>query len=657
MLGVGRVLTPYSSMRDYSRMKTAVDIDQTVGSKGSFLLVLAMWTGMMPAWVSFAAAETRQQRLRFSRVSGLRVADAPAAISEGAEGSVCIGIPGPEGSLTIVGRDTSQTVIEGNLGGSAMAGGGAIWYVRDGTLFSMDPEKPELSSDQTEQFGGAPAGMGRIFAGRAGSIWVEGCPNFRDECGRFIPSPICPIPGPAPVPQGMDAFGNLWGVMREKGDPKKAWIVACLESVPSRWTVFGSGDGLPPGSWTAVVADELGYVWAVGESGVMRLDPRKHHEGWQAPAVDEIRDQSVTASGLTAHGRLVVCTGAGSIFELEWHSKEMARKLDATGLPDKPIRAFHWDRAGSVWVAAGDSVYRTDPVADPAFEKWQPRPRMPYPVHDVFGAVADSLIYVPGGLAPHGYPPTLTCFSDMFVYSPGARRWSLTRPMSPARCYSGVAAINDEIWVVGGAVDAGGRRNQTSRVERYSIKKNKWGRGPDLDVPRMECIVLEAAGRIYAIGGTGAPESLTTAVSIAPHEKTWRKEKDVPVPVKQTAGCVLDGEIYIHASGIGLIAYDVAKQEWSSDLPKPESSPRAALVAAHKGEVWVMGGRSTKTPKATMIFNPATGKWRSGPDMPAGKSWGAAASVDGRLIISGGAYRPDERNHFIFTDTTYELAE
>jgi hypothetical protein len=86
--------------------------------------------------------------------------------------------------------------------------------------------------------------------------------------------------------------------------------------------------------------------------------------------------------------------------------------------------------------------------------------------------------------------------------------------------------------------------------------------------------------------------------------------------------------------------------------------PRAALVAAHQDEIWVMGGQDIVNESATWVYHPGKSQWRAGPDLPAPMSWGAAVSLGGRLVIAGGAaYAPDHDKYYIFWERAFALRE
>ena len=80
----------------------------------------------------------------------------------------------------------------------------------------------------------------------------------------------------------------------------------------------------------------------------------------------------------------------------------------------------------------------------------------------------------------------------------------------------------------------------------------------------------------------------------------------------------------------------------------------AAQVAAHNGEIWVMGGVRTKR---TFRYDPEQGEWLPGPDLPTEQSWGSASDLNGRLVLAGGARWSEFHQRYIFDDSAYMYKE
>ena len=141
--------------------------------------------------------------------------------------------------------------------------------------------------------------------------------------------------------------------------------------------------------------------------------------------------------------------------------------------------------------------------------------------------------------------------------------------------------------------------------------------------------------------------------SIGPGEDAWRTETALPEPTRQGHGCALDGTIYC-ASIDGFYAYDVNEGQWDNDLPQPGPIGQAPLLAAWRGEVWLMGGFGND---GIRCYSPHTRSWRSGPDLPTEQAWGAASVLNGQLVLTGGAHTIPLRDNVVFDDRTYVLRD
>ena len=60
---------------------------------------------------------------------------------------------------------------------------------------------------------------------------------------------------------------------------------------------------------------------------------------------------------------------------------------------------------------------------------------------------------------------------------------------------------------------------------------------------------------------------------------------------------------------------------------------------------------------ATHIYSPKSRAWKTGPDLPLPVSWGAAAEVNGRLLIAGGAYHETRAKDYHNSDRAFLLRQ
>lgn len=286
---------------------------------------------------------------------------------------------------------------------------------------------------------------------------------------------------------------------------------------------------------------------------------------------------------------------------------------------------------------------------------------MPVGNHDhVFARLGDRL-YTAGGKTFHGWPADEWVNLDhVWSYHIPTGMWRLEPPMlEPGKAYSGIAALDGEIWLLGGLFRGGRDTVPTATVEIYDPRRRTFRLGPPLPRPSGQVVALTVGGRLYAIGGETPDGNVDEVLSIGPGETEWRAEPPAPGPVTQASGCVLGSKLYVAAGRgsncRGLFVYDPSTKRWSH-VEHPVHAPSAPLTAAYQGRVWVLGGRGPEGGLTTsQIYDPATGAWQAGPDIPLPVSWAAAADVDGRLLIAGGAFEEPRAGGFFNTDQVFLL--
>lgn len=575
---------------------------------------------------------------------------APAAVFDGGEGELVLVFAAHIAALR---KGRLEPLASGEVGGAALGPDGRLYCTLGSRVLSIDPHRPGEPAELTARFGGAPEGGRRVACMPDGEVWVEGCAKVRRPDGAFQSAPRCPVAVPPPVPLAVDIYGNRWSLVRGEGG--RQWILVLPMNASEAWQVVPLDEDA--GSWNYLVADAVGFVWVAGEKGLRRFYPHRVDAGWQVVA-EGLPQSAVTALGLSPEDLALAGYASGELVELDVSADGETRARTLGRVP-AAVQYVHTDRQGNIWVAAGGELYRQN--ADPrAWQKdWQKLGRLPGGNHDIFAVPLRGKLYVAGGVtAGWGFPARTHVFDELFAYNPGTGCWEVISRMPFPRCYNGIAELDGRIWVVGGSANLGepenpdGKRLPVEVVDIYDPGSNTWILAPPLNTPRMEPIVLASGSRIYAIGGASDPEpALATVESIAPEEKTWRFETPLPAPVRQAAGCVLDGILYC-VNKDGFFAYDPQTGEWDTDLPQLSESPQAALVTAFGGEIWVMGGYRMKT---THRYAPGERKWRPGPQLPTEQSWGAAAVLGDRLIIAGGAHWSEVHQTYIFDDRTYVL--
>jgi hypothetical protein len=254
-------------------------------------------------------------------------------------------------------------------------------------------------------------------------------------------------------------------------------------------------------------------------------------------------------------------------------------------------------------------------------------------------------------------------------------------------CYNGLAAFQDQIYVIGGSVPNDpdhADRPPVAAVWVYDIGTQVWASAPPLPAPRMQNVAGVLGGRVWSVGGSDLAGNNTCETwSYAPGESEWRVEAPAPLPTAQCCACVIRDTMYISGNfaaapkGVGgpppplaatLLALDGSGAaggsgggggSWKVLQPDHPTAPKAPLVGAHRGEVWVVGGVKQAS---VHVFTPgrlggAPGRWRceeSAP-LPTHQSWGAAWAVGSELWAVGGAHFDARAASYVFDDRVFTL--
>jgi N-acetylneuraminic acid mutarotase len=182
---------------------------------------------------------------------------------------------------------------------------------------------------------------------------------------------------------------------------------------------------------------------------------------------------------------------------------------------------------------------------------------------------------------------------------------------------------------------------------------------------RLQGTALVAhGGKIYRIGGLNAKNATTETdedmhstdefACFDPSAKTWTALAPLPGPRSSHDAVVIGDKLYVVGGWAlkgdspgdwqrELLTYDFSTQssgqgDWKK-LPPMPSSRRAVAAGEWQGKLVVMGGidEDGAIQRAATIFDPATGKWSDGPQLPEGDMAGFGASawnLDGRLYMS-----------------------
>ena len=577
----------------------------------------------------------------------------PGLLLEDRDGRVYVAVLGSGG---IVARSTPddagswEVLGEGRVQGLQIAPDGEAWMALDDEVQRYPRQGGEpVSRTSSFLLQGSP---GPLLATRWGDVWCAGCGAVRRGDAMFEATPFSP-PGWEITPVCDDPFGNVWAVAE---DGQRRDIAVLTDQHPHGWQRLDLPADQLAGSWQGAATDDAGFVWVALEASVLRVDPRSSDPRSFANPVDA-RITAIARGG----GQIIVGFADGSLRELtvDADGPPAWRPIQADG--DGPVQALLHARSGSLWVLGAGQVERLADIESPWHEHWDEQPRMPAGNHDhIFARIGDRL-YTAGGKTFFGWPASEWVNLDhVWSYHIPSGTWRVEPPMlEPGKAYSGIAALDDELWLLGGLFRDGGGTRATATVEVFDPLTRRYRLGPPLPRKAGQVVALTVNGRLYAVGGADDEGPTSEVLSIGAGETSWRVDAPTPGPILQASGCVLDGRLYIAAGPSsrcpGLFVYDPEQDSWSQ-IEHPSRPPSAPLCTVFNGSVWVMGGRGAKRGQtASFAYTPATGQWRQGPDIPLPVSWGAAASVNGRLLIAGGAYRDERVGDYFNSDRVFLL--
>jgi hypothetical protein len=344
------------------------------------------------------------------------------------------------------------------------------------------------------------------------------------------------------------------------------------------------------------------------------------------------------------------------------------------------ITADNWQRLiaddeGFVWLI-GTRTIRFDPrqpergaseAALPVFKAnhhWQAKTRMPISNHDLTAAVLNGRFYVAGGLtADYGFPARSHPFDELWELNPNTWSWRVAAKLFRERIYCATAAFDHKIWVIGGdVIEPDGKRFAVTTVEMIDPRTGQVTRGIDSTIARPMPLALTANGRLYVMGNPREQyEQPGRMESLGKGETKWRQEPDGPSGMGPLAGASWEDKLYVIVPKKGLAIFDAKARRWELIVP-PGGVPRSCQMAAYRGEIWMLGGQDIEVQTQALIFNPRTKQFRQGPPLPRPNSWGAAATVNGKLIVTGGAALRSVSEEvaariYIYNDRTFVLRE
>jgi Kelch motif len=246
----------------------------------------------------------------------------------------------------------------------------------------------------------------------------------------------------------------------------------------------------------------------------------------------------------------------------------------------------------------------------------------------VIAVTTIALVVLPGGDSPNGSgnetettptpPPSSTTTAAV------PPEWQRLPDLGVQLEAAGVAALDGEVWVVGGLTPGPGLRPALRDVQIYNPAQNNWRAGPKLPLPGgLDGAAVASDGkRLYAVGGrTGQDPNRVYRAEVwvldGPDDPDWehltsspqvRDGADVvgadhpdavPLPAPRYAGAVAwdeAGQRLVFAGGSSEDGYEADIWEWREggqwiDIGElTQARDDLAVATDGKGRVWFLGG-------------------------------------------------------------------
>jgi N-acetylneuraminic acid mutarotase len=176
------------------------------------------------------------------------------------------------------------------------------------------------------------------------------------------------------------------------------------------------------------------------------------------------------------------------------------------------------------------------------------------------------------------------------AYDPSADAWRSCAPLPTARGWAGAASTGERMYVFGGRRKSWLGAFASAANEAYDPGADRWTECRDLLMRRERHGAAALDGQLFAVGGDGRlrnEERLTAAAeAYDPATDRWRRVGSLPEKRAQMGMAVLDGTLYV-AGGrtaespatASALRYDPGADRWSPGPPLPAAVRDLALVA------------------------------------------------------------------------------
>lgn len=267
---------------------------------------------------------------------------------------------------------------------------------------------------------------------------------------------------------------------------------------------------------------------------------------------------------------------------------------------------------------------------------WSTKPIMPTARAQGGAAAVNNMLYVLGG-AQSG----CSYLSSNESFNPATFTWSPKAAIPWGPDGPGVAVVNGIIYAGGGLTGCG---SSFSQFAAYDPSTNAWTLKAPMPTARGRLAMVAIGGIVYAVGGHTGSAVTSVVEAYDPATNTWTTRAPMPTARFWFAAADIDGILYavggFGAAGLATVeAYNPATDTWTTRAPMPTARPGLGVGVVH-GILYAVGGGYTIPPSGVVeAYDPSSNSWTSRPSMPTPRESPAVAVVNDVLYAAGGHIR------------------
>jgi N-acetylneuraminic acid mutarotase len=309
---------------------------------------------------------------------------------------------------------------------------------------------------------------------------------------------------------------------------------------------------------------------------------------------------------------------------------------------------------------------RTTVIARPPFggvptasavagDVWTSRAPMPAARGRLAAAVVNGVLYAVGGASA-----TQSALATLEAYTPGNDRWTTRAPLPEARSHLNVGVVGNVLYAAGG-LDGSGQ--PTSTLFAYKPATNTWTRKAPMTTAGACGASGVIDGRLYVFTTDCSESQLGADPAFQRYDPTTDTWAALSLPAYGhflPAAGVLGGKLYLAGGlfatsdpigniGQNVESYDPATDRWTTRANAPSVRYQTAGAVVN-GQLYVLGGGTgTDFVALVDVYDPKTDSWRSLTPMPTARGFLAAASVGGKAYAVGG----EDLSGYLATNEAY----